>query len=185
MLSDGLGVREGDRVLDLCCGNGLIAQYLSEHCRSVAAVDVCSDLVERIDCESHPNIETVISDVREVRFDAGSFDKVLLYAGLQYLDEAEAIRLFERVGLWLAAGGVFYVGDIPDVHKRWVFFDTAERQSACFSAVKNGSPIIGTWFDAQFLDKLSSFSGFSQCRVVRQAPPLLYADFRFDMVFTK
>ena len=172
-----------DDILDLCCGNGLVARKLLESARSVTAVDVSDCLVKSIG--EVKGITPIISDIRTVQFEPETFHKIVFYAGLQYFSDREVIAIFERVFLWLRTEGLFYIGDIPDVERIWTFYNDREREGAYFDSIKFGKPIIGTWFDRKFLQKLSNYVGFSQCRTLTQDKELIYSSYRFDMIMKK
>lgn len=172
-----------DKILDLCCGNGLLARKFSETAKSVTAVDVSDRLVSAIG--EIENITPIVSDVRALQFEASIFDKVVLYAGLQYFSHQDVIEIFERVFFWLRNGGIFYIGDIPDQERIWTFFDDQDRETAYFDSVKCGKPIIGTWFDKGFLEKLSDYVGFSERQILPQPKQLIYSSYRFDLIVKK
>jgi cyclopropane fatty-acyl-phospholipid synthase-like methyltransferase len=172
----------GNDVLDLCCGNGLITTHLASKCRSVVGVDFAPGMVGGLDLEGHGNIEVMVEDVRKVSFQKRSFDRVLMYSGLQYMTCQEAAQVFESVSGWLRGGGLFFVGDIPDRDRIWEFFDSDERRRIYFDSLKNGRPAIGTWFDGGWLARLGKYAGFSDVEVLRQPEYLPYAHYRFDVV---
>lgn len=174
-----------DEVLDLCCGNGLITVYLTSKCKRAVGVDFEPGLIEYIDLEKYPNVSVVTEDVRKVDFKEHSFDKIMIYAGLQYLSHQETICLFESVFRWLKSNGLFYIGDIPDRERLWNFFNTEERERACFGSIKNDKPIIGTWFDSEWLVKLGKYADFKCTEIIPQPEDFPYSHFRFDAVLKK
>ena len=184
-IEEKMGICHDDEVLDLCCGNGVITKYLASKCKRVVGVDFAPELVAQMDLEEHPNISVIIEDVRRVDFKEHSFDKAIIYAGLQYLSHKETICLFESVGRWLKSSGLFYIGDIPDRERLWNFFNTDERERAHFDAMKNDKPIIGTWFDPEWLAKLGGYVGFEHIEVLQQPGNFPYSHYRFDMVLKK
>ncbi len=142
------------KVLDLCGGNGLIASEMAKHCHRVTVVDVSPDLL-KIAANQGENINVLTAYMRHVEFSTDQFDCILCYAALQYLDPAETIQLFEKAYEWLRPGGIFFVGDIPDAALQWSFFDTVDRRDAYFESLKNGRPVVGTWFDSKWLTLLA------------------------------
>ena len=174
-----------DVLLELCCGNGLLSRHFAPMVRNVVSVDVSEDLIKFIDPEHCPNIKPLVSDIRELDFDDLVFDKVVIYAGIQYLTHAETTVLFERVYRWLKPGGIFFLGDVPDCRKRWVFFDSPERQATYFENLKDGKAIVGTWFDPEFFEKLSTYAGFGSAELIPQHSDLIYSKFRYDYRLVK
>ncbi|HKX46392.1 MAG TPA: class I SAM-dependent methyltransferase [Planctomycetota bacterium] len=173
------------RLLDLCCGNGLFTERFAPHCAAVTAVDVAPELVARVEQAGLPNVEARVADVREVDFEDGSFDRVLVYAAIQYLDPREAVELLVRAARWLAPGGLLYLGDVPDAARRWVFFDTPEREAVHFDNLRAGTAIIGTWFEREWLAKACRYAGFESARALDQPPEMIYSSFRFELVATR
>ncbi len=177
--------RSDDTMLELCCGNGLISRYFSPKVHTVTSVDISDDLLRSIDCLEYPNIKLVSSDIRELNYEDCSFSKVIIYAGIQYLTLAETTKLFERVYRWLKPGGIFFIGDIPNNDKRWIFYNTPERQVVYFQNLKEGKDVVGTWFSPDFFEKLSEFVGFSSSDIIPQHTDLIYSSFRYDYKIKK
>ena len=168
------------RVLDLCGGNGLIAEEIAGHCAHVVVVDVSDSLLRNIDT-GNSKLTTRTADMREVQFDDESFDRIICYAALQYLSLAETVQLFAKLYRWLGDGGVLLIGDIPDAARQWKFFDSPQRQSNYFEQLAAGRPLIGTWFDKAWLERLSTHIGFRSVVLSDQPQEQIYSWFRFDM----
>lgn len=178
-----LNIHQDDIVLELCSGNGLLSRKFAETAQHVTSVDVSESLLKAL--ENINNIRPIVSDIRDLDFEANSFSKVIIYAGLQYFSDREVIKLFESVFSWLKEDGLFYIGDIPDRDKRWVFYDNKERESDYFTALKNGQPIIGNWLDCQFMEKLANYVGFSNAEKISQTEEMIYSSFRYDFIVRK
>lgn len=181
-VEDHLMLPSNGSLLDLCAGNGLIARFFASKGASVTAVDVASPLLERV--KDVDRITAICSDVRDVTFNEGTFDRVILYAGVQYFSYRETIELLQKVFRWLKPGGRLYIGDIPDANRQWTFFDTPERQGVYFENKLAGKAIVGTWFRFSWLEKLASYVGFSETQFIEQDKEI-YAKFRFDMLCLK
>lgn len=184
-IEDTLEPKDGDRALDLACGNGLITRMLAERCKSVTAVDVSPDLLAEIDPAEHPTIETLEMDMRDCAFPDASFDKIVLYAGLQYLDDREALNLWKKAHVWLRPGGAFFLGDIPDRDLLWTFFDSEEREDVYFDRLETGQPLVGNWYTRDFLTRLARYAGFTEAKILPQADYMIYSTFRFDLLARK
>lgn len=180
-----LDVDESADVLDLCCGNGIFSVPLAKRCRTVHSVDVVSEFVESIDTSENTNITTQTRDIRQLDFDEHQFDRVLLYAAIQYLSANEVFRLLTKIQRWLRPNGFLFLGDIPDSERRWSFFRTDEQRHNYFQGLASGRPIIGTWFASDWLRYAGQAAGFSMCEHLSQPVGFPYAHFRFDMRFHK
>lgn len=174
-----------DLLLDLCCGNGLISRYFSSMVKKIIAVDISKDLLRSVNRNKYPNIELVAADIRKLNYGECIFNKIIIYAGIQYLTLAETTDLFEKVYCWLKPGGIFFLGDIPNYNKRWIFYDNLERQRIYFQNLKNGKDIVGTWFDPEFFQKLGAFVNFSDSIFLAQHPDLIYSSYRYDYKLIK
>ena len=123
--------------------------------------------------------------MRDLQLKEEDFDRILLYAAIQYFDEQEAAQMFENIFYWLKPGGIFYLGDVPNREKIWSFHDSRQRKSDYFTSLKNNKPIIGTWFEPAWIFELGSHAGFSQVQILEQPDYMLYSKYRYDAVFIK
>jgi len=169
-------------MLDLCCGNGLITKEFIGRVGSVTAVDLSEELVSKVKIGMSENVTTLAADARIVDFPESSFDRILLYAGLQYFSEIETVELFLRLRRWIREGGLVVLGDIPDSTRRWNFFNSLERENAYFEGLKSGKPLVGYWFDPSWLEKLANYAGFASAKLHPQPAALPYQHYRFDLV---
>lgn len=175
-------LRPDDVLLDLCCGNGLFSASFSNHVSQIEAVDISSVLTKRLMERNLINVNVSTCDIRDIKFSKQSFSKVLWYAGIQYLDESDIVTIIRRIHSWMKPGGILMIGDIPDRGKLWDYFNDDNRRSAYFDGLANRKPIIGTWLDTSWIEKLCLDSGFVSASAVPQYEELIYADFRYDLV---
>ncbi len=172
-----------DVLLDLCCGNGAITVPLAADCKHVWGVDFCDELLQQMNKPA--NVSTVCKNVIDMHFDSGTFDKILMYAGLQYFDHAETVTLFQKLYCWLKPGGRVYLGDLPDLDRIWRFFDTNARKADYFKAVEDRCAIVGTWFTFDWLAKLAEHTGFNTVTLSQQKASQPYKHYRFDLAMEK
>jgi len=180
-----LELRPGDRLLDLCCGNGMITERLADCCASVVAVDMIQKFV--VDLKSmKPSITALCADVRQGIPDLGpeELDRVLIYFSLQHFTQSEALRLLDDAYVWLKPGGILLVGDVPDATRIWEFFNSTERKRAYFDVLRRGSLIVGTWFDPRWLTMAAKDIGF-EAEIRAQPSELPNSHYRFDLKATK
>lgn len=99
------GCRDGDRVLDVACGPGLVANrvvLVSRKLCSITGVDLNEGML-KLARASNPGIEWRQAGATELPFETGSFDVVLCQQGLQFFpDRTLAMREMTRV---LSPGG--------------------------------------------------------------------------------
>ncbi len=180
-----MNIAGGDVILDLCCGNGLFTVFFASKCKRVVGVDFAPELIDQIVLKKKTNISVIVEDVRKVNFEKNTFDKIFVYAGLQYLTFKETVYLFESVARWLRSKGLFFIGDIPDKERMWSFFNTEERERIYFDSLKNEKPLIGTWFNKSWMLRLGKYVGFKEIKTLQQPTDFPYAHFRFDMILMK
>lgn len=108
-LLDTGNVHEGDRVLDVACGTGIVARHAASRVGtngSVVGLDINEGMltvVEETATDSRPPIEWRQGDATDLPFSEGTYDVALYQQSLQFFDDAPAgIREMHRV---LAPGG--------------------------------------------------------------------------------
>ena len=173
-----------DNLLDLCAGNGLIAAPFSLKCKSVTAVDYSEVLIKRIDTKLYPNITAIHADAREVSLPKETFSKGIMYGALQHFSECEAVSIFQMIQRSMRRGGVFLVGDIPDVDRIFAFYSRPEWVKAYFDSLKNNNPAVGTWYKKEMLVEMAKYAGFSNAEVRTQHQDSLNSHYRFDLLLT-
>ena len=175
-----LEVNAQDTILDACGGNGLFAARFQEICNQTVVVDVNLELLKNIVMKS-PKIETINLDlIAYLQNNQTKFDKVLFYAGIQYFSESETLQILEKFKEILKPGGILFIGDIPDFHKRDSFMSSDNRYKRHFENLQRGRETIGTWFTFEWLSALSDYLGFESCTLKIQPGYQIYSDFRFD-----
>ena len=182
---DKLELKADHLVLDLCCGNGLLSAEMAQRCDTVVGVDFCEKLVEDIELRGSKNIVGIIADILNVQFRAESFHRILFAAALQHFTQAQVIRLLKDQARYLKPGGILLITDILDNQRIWNFYDNAEREDIYFQTTMDGTPILGTWFDRAWLEKLARHAGFSQAQSLLQPDEFWYSHYRFDLLCRK
>jgi demethylmenaquinone methyltransferase / 2-methoxy-6-polyprenyl-1,4-benzoquinol methylase len=90
-------VRDGDRVLDACCGTGDLAIAARGRAASVVGLDFSERMLERAR-RKEPAIDWVRGDVLALPFDDASFDAVTVGFGVRNVGELDAgLRELRRV----------------------------------------------------------------------------------------
>lgn len=182
IVSQQLELQSDDTLLDLCCGNGLFTAAFAPRIAGVEAVDISPVLTGRLAARSLPNVSVLTSDMRDTQFAQQSFSKVLWYAGIQYIDESDIVAMVRRIRGWMKPGGILMIGDIPDRAKLWDYFNDDTRRAAYFDGLAQRKPVIGSWLEARWMERLCLASGFVSAEAVLQHEELIYADFRYDLI---
>jgi len=126
---------KGARILDLCCGPGRVARYLSDGGYSVTGVD-SSPRMLRLASQNAPSCELVEADARTFELGRTFQGCVCLSASVnQFMVLAELGKVFERVRSHLVPGGLF----LFDMNIERTF---ASRWKAPYATVSEGDALI-------------------------------------------
>ena len=103
-LLDNVTIDDGDHVLDVACGTGIVARGAAPYVGDtghVVGLDVNEGMVSvatKTAAEIHPDIEWRQGTATDLPFDAGSFDVVCCQQALQFIDDpVAALQQIRRV----------------------------------------------------------------------------------------
>jgi SAM-dependent methyltransferase len=100
-------VPKGGRILDLCCGNGIIAQHLSGLGYHVTGIDHSENML-RYARENSPESDFILADARSFRLDSMYDGALSTFDSLNHiLSSEDLLNVFENVNGSLVAGAVF------------------------------------------------------------------------------
>lgn len=143
------------------------------------------NLIQILQARAPDNVEAIIGDVLEINFQPASFHRILFAAALQHFSHAQAIRLFKKLANWLQPSGILLITDILDVQRKWNFFNSLEREEIYFRNTMEGTPVLGTWFDRVWLEKLARNAGFKRAKTLDQPKEFWYSHYRIDLLCQK
>lgn len=110
-----LAISPGDHVLDVGCSEGYFTRRFAEVAESVAGVDISPKTIEiAIDKRKEKgDITYLCGSVLDLDFEDASFDKVVCFSVLQYLNsKSDSQKAFNELARVLKPGGMAYVGDV-------------------------------------------------------------------------
>lgn len=117
-----LGLKEGDRVLEVGCGTGANACYLANmYGCNITGIDISEQMITqaRLRAEALGLVDRVtfqLGDAYDLGFPDGSFDRVITIFVSQFLDPSKAFMEFSRVlvnGGRLGINEMFKESEIP------------------------------------------------------------------------
>lgn len=180
-----MDIKSDHRVLDFCCGNGLLCSYICKLADQVVGVDFNQKLIKGLEVIESNNVLGVVSDAMEIQFTSMTFDRIVFAAAIQHFTESQIIILFRRFHEWLKPGGKLLISDITNRKAMWQFYDSDERKAKYFNDTSLDSSPLGTWFDKDWLQYLSEFVKFSSVEFYDQPDQYWYSHYRFDMLAMK
>ncbi len=144
-----LDIKKDDTILDAGCGSGIFPSILYRLTGArVIGMDFSSKHLE-IMRERYPYIKSVNGDVTTLPFKSNTFDKVISYSVLQFVDSwQDAVKELIRV---TKKGGMVLLGDLPDRSKRWILF---------LLSIKKAFTLLGR--PKEFADKIRYATGGPQ-----------------------
>mgnify|MGYP000641173120 CR=1 FL=1 len=143
---------KGKKVLDLGCGPGRDAKYLSEKGFSVVGVDLCERFLEMARLNA-PKAEFRKMDLRNISFPESSFDGVWAAASILHIPKKEAISAIKEMAKILKQGGVIYISLLKGRGEKYTelefgngrFFAYYEKEEIERLLAENGFEIIETY----------------------------------------
>jgi SAM-dependent methyltransferase len=155
MILQVLGLRPGDRVLDLACGSGDHARRLARHGLEVVGVDSAASLVshcrQRAAEEGTTTAYFVQGDMRELAYE-GEFDAVLLLSGsFGFFDDAANRDVLMRMARALRSEGKLLI-DVSDPAEMVV--RPPDRSWSCYGG---GYGLRTTWWEPETSTCVSEF----------------------------
>jgi 2-polyprenyl-3-methyl-5-hydroxy-6-metoxy-1,4-benzoquinol methylase len=177
-----LQLSSADRVLDLCCGNGLLTRACAAQCASVTGVDFSVRLVDVARTASTvPGTRYVIADVCELPHDllAEQFDAIYMYEALQHFAPNQVGKLLQALASSRSASAQLFFGSVPDADRIWSFYDTPARRTEYARRKAEGTEAIGYWWERSELEQLAKQYGY-RTEFTLPHPDLHGAHYRFD-----
>lgn len=128
MAERALALSKGDRVLDLCCGQGRHSIELARRGYAVTSLDLSAEYLRLAEAGAEAagvRIETVAADMREIPFE-GHFDAVVnMFSSFGYLEtEAEDACVLGAIARALKPGGRALL-DL--LNREWVVHNNGEK----------------------------------------------------------
>ena len=188
-----LDIKSNDRVLDVCCGNGILTKRISKYCNEIHGVDFSEILIKMAkERSSGQNIHYYTEDALNIdkMFPKKFFDKIYCYFSFQF-DHSKGKTLITKLFPLLRENGMLLIGDIPDKTRKFNFYSTPYRKTKLlFFLILN--KLFGTkgylesswWYSPDEIRKLCKEININ-CEVLYQNENLPHAHYRFDVLIQK
>lgn len=111
---DKMGLREGQRVLDVACGTGVLDDSLAARGAAVDAIDISPRMIERAKAEhTHPRLAYHVADFYTFG-NAACYDRIVVFDAYPHLVDR---RAFVEHAAFL----------LPKDGQLWIFFDAPKE----------------------------------------------------------
>ncbi len=150
-----LGDAQSQRVLDLACGPGIVAQAIAPHCGAVAGIDATPEMIrlanERFKKAGLANGRFAVSSAERLPFERGYFHQIVTRLSLHHFTDVPAA--LEETRAVLIPGGRLVVADV-------VSSEDADESALHNSLEKLRDPTHVRMYSAGNLIDILQFAGF-------------------------
>jgi predicted TPR repeat methyltransferase len=183
-IKQNLSLRESDILLDICCGNGLITERLSDSVKLIYGVDFSEGLIEIAkNNQKATNLKYEVGDITKINLqNYDSITKINVYAGLQYISLKELQDLLKKIKSY-PKPLIVYCANVPDKEKIWNYYDTEEKRKFYQERESAGKPHIGTWFYKNDIARAADALEVSY-KFLEIDKRLNTSNYRFDIIFS-
>ncbi len=139
---------QGKDVLEVACGTGQGLGYMAQVANTVTGGDIDEKNVStaKAHYQSRPQIKIDILDAHQLQFPDKSFDLILIYEALYYLERPQAF--LDEVKRVLRQGGKLI---ISSVNKQWKDFNPSPFSTRYFSAMELKNLLMENGFSVEML----------------------------------
>jgi SAM-dependent methyltransferase len=184
-----LHLQPGDKLLELCCGNGLMTRALAPLVREIEAVDFSEHLIaharERTGNENVNYVCAGVADHLNDRAISKKFvpAKILLGDALAYFEPASFSVMLEQIFRLTKSQFAFLATNVPCDELKWNFYNTAERKQRYGKNRRragNTNDGLGRWWSKPEL--LRAGAGLHLEATLFEQPASL-TDYRIDVLY--
>ncbi|WP_151702638.1 class I SAM-dependent methyltransferase [Nitrincola alkalilacustris] len=184
-IKTGLSLDEGDRVLEVACGNGSLSHYLFADCKGYLGFDISDFLIEvaRKNFQREPDFIFFPASVMSGLMAASnsySYNKLLCYAAVQYMSDELLVDKLNFVKTNFPYIKRIFWGNIPDKEQSNKFFKQVVVNE---SVLNDTTTAIGKWRSQEDIKSIVTESGWN-CEFQKMPPNFYASEYRFDAVLT-
>ena len=155
-ITKNLELNSNDKLLDLCCGNGVITNKLAEYCSLIKGIDLSDELINianstQIHSEKISFVTGDVMQLHSILKNKESFSKILMFGALQHFEKNQLVELLNII---IRVGNPEFTllfGFIPDISKRWKFYNTLNKKLLYLYRRMSKNDVMGTWWDKKYI----------------------------------
>jgi len=147
-----LDLKKTDRLLDLCCGNGLISEALASKVEVIVGIDISKPLIKTANQTSYnDNVKYICYDVKDLKSFSdeysGYFTKVLCYEALSFFEEKDFDNILKSLENITEPNSKYFFGSVLDYKKKYNFFNTIKSKFLLLKIIITGKDFgLGNWW---------------------------------------
>lgn len=181
---ENLELTHDDKLIDLCCGNGLLTELLSKKAKDVTGVDFSTGLIDSASNNSSGAVQYINKDIMKLE---GEFfrnsNKIVMYEGLQHLPHDALYPLLSKLK-GSSCFNKFFIGGVPDKERISDYYDTPEKMSFFNECERLGNSHMGKWWTFREIDLVANNVGLRATKV-NQDRRLYTSYYRFDCLIER
>ncbi|MCX6185885.1 MAG: class I SAM-dependent methyltransferase [Bacteroidetes bacterium] len=180
-----IDLKVNDKLLDVCCGNGLLSAELAKYCKQVTAVDLSEMLINKAKVNhTDSNILFKQADALNLSLD-GKFDKIVLYFSFQYFDTYQrGFDVIKNLSKHMKSGATIFIGDVPDLAKKDVYYDSFSKKLRLIKQNVFGQNDMGKFWSEEEMNRICRSLGLKG-EFIQQKSELPFSNYRFDYLIKK
>lgn len=175
-----LSLNSSDKLLDLCCGNGMLTKLVSSKVKFINAIDFSAKLIETAKKYNYDsNIIYEIDDITKIDLRKYNVNKINIYSCIQYLSKDELNNLL--FNLSFIKNSLIYISNIPDKLKLFDYYNTEQKKDFYETSLRENKPHIGNWYTKDEFIEIA-FKNNLNCKIVDIDKRINTSYYRFDAI---
>ncbi len=173
-----LEIKTDEQILDVCCGNGLITDYIFQKGFDISGVDFSAMMIENAK-RNNQHIKYFKQDAFALQL-GEQFNKIFIAFSFQYFNSYDKGKIvITNLIKHAKPGALLLLTDIPDKSKWNVFYNSFLKKLFFVKQKITGSQIMGKFWNQTELQSICESLGVKG-EVIQQPADLPYSHYRFD-----
>lgn len=186
-IRDQLQLNESHRLLDICCGNGLVTCELAKLSSSVVGVDFSQPLIglankyHDADNIVYKQMDALSVGHHDRSLPGENFDRVIIYGSLQHFEVRDFEQLIVGISNVSKSHAVILLGGVLDIDRRDNFHNTILKKLKYKYYKATGRDRLGTWWDSEYIRAVCEKYKLS-CEIDKESSNRPGKEYRFDAI---